>query len=66
MRTQELEEARPHHTPILRKAFAGLVLVIVAALAIKIVVGFVIAIFGIIVAVAAVVAVLWALKTLIW
>ena len=65
MRTQELE-ARQHHTPILRKAFAGLVLVVVAALVIKLVIGFVIAIFWGIVAVAAVLAVLWALKTLVW
>lgn len=65
MRTQELE-AQQHHTPVLRKAFAGLVLVIVAALAIKIVLGFVIAIFWGIIALAAVVAVLWALKTLVW
>ena len=65
MRTKELE-ARPHHTPILRKAFAGLVLVVVAALAIKIVVGFVMAIFWTVVVIAAVLAVLWAVKTLVW
>ncbi len=65
MRTKELE-AQPHHTPVVRKAFAGLVLVIVAALAIKLVVGFVIAIFWVVVVVAAVLAVLWALKTLVW
>jgi hypothetical protein len=65
MRTEELE-ARPHHTPVLRKAFAGLVLVIVAALAFKLVIGFVIAIFWGVIVVAAVLAVLWALKTLFW
>ena len=59
-------EARPHHTPILRRALAGVVLVVVAALLIKLVIGFVMAIFWTIVAVAAVIAVLWALKTLIW
>jgi flagellar biosynthesis protein FliQ len=64
MRTQV--EARPHHTPILRKAFAGLVLIVVAALVVKLVVGFVIAIFWTVVAVAAVVAILWALKTIFW
>jgi hypothetical protein len=64
MRTQV--EARPHHTPILRKAFAGLVLIVVAALVVKLVIGFVIAIFWTIVAVAAVVAILWALKTIFW
>jgi hypothetical protein len=57
-------EARRSHTPIVRKAFAGLILIAVAALVVKIVVGFVIAIFGIIVVVAAVLAVLWAVKTL--
>jgi hypothetical protein len=64
MRTEV--EARPHHVPILRKAVAGLVLLVVAALALKLVVGFVIAVFWVIVAVAAVLAVLWALKTIFW
>lgn len=64
MRT-EVEE-RPHHTPVLRRAVAGVVLVVVAALAIKLAVGFVTAIFWTVVVIAAVVAVLWALKTLIW
>ena len=63
---REEVEANPHHTPVLRKAAAGVVLILVAALAVKIVVGFVMAIFWTIVAVAAVLAVLWALKTLIW
>jgi hypothetical protein len=65
MRTEQLE-ARPSHTPVLRKAVAGVVLILVAALAVKLVVGFVMAIFWTIVVVAAVLAVLWALKTLIW
>jgi hypothetical protein len=64
MRTEV--EARPHHTPVLRRAFAGLVLIVVAALVVKLVIGFVIAIFWTIVAVAAVLAVLWALKTIFW
>ena len=59
-------EARPSHTPILRRALAGVVLVLVAALAVKLAVGFVMAIYWTIVVVAAVVAVLWALKPLIW
>ncbi len=59
-------EARSSHTPILRRALAGVVLILVAALAVKLLVGLVMAIFWTIVAVAAVVAVLWALKTLIW
>jgi hypothetical protein len=65
MRT-ELEAQPTHHTPVLRKAVAGVVLILVAALAVKLVIGFVMAIFWTIVVVAAVLAVLWALKTLIW
>ena len=64
MRTEV--EARPAHTPVLRKALAGVVLILVLALAVKLVIGFVMAIFWTIVVVAAVLAVLWALKTLIW
>ena len=59
-------EARRSHTPIVRKAFAGVVLIVVAALAVKIVIGFVMAIFWTVVVVAAVLAVLWALKTILW
>ena len=59
-------EARRSHTPIVKKAFAGVVLIVVAALALKLVIGFVIAIFWTVVAVAAVLAVLWALKTILW
>lgn len=65
MRT-ELEAPPPSHTPVLRRALAGVVLILVAALAVKILVGFVMAIFWTIVVVAAVLAVLWALKTLLW
>lgn len=59
-------EARPARPPILRRAAAGLVLIIVAALAFKLAIGFVMAIFWTVVVIAAVIAVLWALKTLIW
>ena len=60
-------EARPHRAPVIfRKAFAGLVLIVAAALAVKIAIGFVMAIFWTIVAIAVVVAIIWALKTLIW
>jgi hypothetical protein len=55
--------ARP---PILKRAFAGVVLIVAVALAIKLLIGFVMAIFWTIVAVAVVIAILWALKTLIW
>ena len=58
--------ARPSRHPVIRKAFAGVVLIVVAALVLKIVIGFVIAIFWTVVAVAAVIAVIWALKTILW
>ena len=61
----ELEAPRAR-TPILRRAMAGLVLVVVAVLAVTVLVHVVAAIFWTVVAVAAVVAVLWALKTLFW
>jgi len=64
MRTQV--EAPRHRTPILRRAAAGLVLVVAAVLAVTIVIHVVAAIFWTVVAVAAVVGVLWALKTLFW
>jgi hypothetical protein len=64
MRTEV--EARPHHTPILRKAVAGVVLLVAAALAISLVIAFVKAIFVTVLIVAAVIAVLWALKTIFW
>ena len=50
----------------MRKAFAGLILIVAAALAIKIVIGVVTAIFWTVVGIAVVVAVLWALKTILW
>ena len=59
-------EAQPSHTPVLRRALAGVVLIAVAALVVTLVVHVVMAIFWTLVAVAAVVAVLWALKTLFW
>jgi hypothetical protein len=59
-------EAQPNRTPVARKALAGVVLVIVAALAVKVVIGLIMSVFWIIIGVAAVVAVLWALKTIVW
>jgi hypothetical protein len=64
MRT-EIED-RPARPPILKRAFAGVVLIVALALAVKILVGFVMAIFWTILAVAVVIAIFWALKTLIW
>jgi hypothetical protein len=58
-------EATRSRPPVIRRAVAGVVLIVAAALAIKIVVGFVTAIFWTVVVVAAVVAVLWALKTIL-
>jgi hypothetical protein len=65
MNTNELE-AQPHHTPVLRKALAGVVLIVAVALALKLAIGFVVWLFGLIVIVAIVGAILWALKTLFW
>lgn len=57
-------EARRSHVPVLWKAGGAAVVVIVAALVVKAVIGFVIAIFWGIVAVAVVLAVIWVLKRL--
>jgi len=60
-------EPRPHRAQaFLRKLVAGVVLIVAVALAFKLVIGFVMAIFWTIVAVALVIAILWALKTLFW
>ncbi len=50
----------------MRKVVAGLVLLIVAMIAIKLAAGIVTAVFWSVVIVAAVVAALWALKTIFW
>jgi hypothetical protein len=64
MRTQvEHSRARP---PILKRAFAGLILIAAAALAIHLVVGLVMAVFWIALALAVAFVVLWALKTILW
>ena len=62
----ELEGRPEHHVSIVRKAFAGAVLVVAAALILKLLIGFVIAIFWVAVVVAAVIAVIWALKQIVW
>jgi hypothetical protein len=59
----EVSRSRP---PILKRAFAGLVLIAAAALVLKIVAGVVMAVFWTAVGVAAVIAILWALKTIFW
>jgi hypothetical protein len=57
-------EAKPHRTPIVKRAAAGLVLIAGVALAIHFIIGLIMTIFWVVVAVAAVVAVLWAIKTI--
>jgi hypothetical protein len=64
--SNELEAPQPSRTPVVRKALAGVVLVIVAALAVKVVIGLILSVFWVIIGVAAVIAVLWALKTIVW
>jgi hypothetical protein len=59
-------EPRRSRPPVVRKAVAGVVLILVAALAVKLAIGFVMAIFWTIVTVVVVVAILWAIKTLVW
>ena len=59
-------EPRRSRPPVLRKAAAGVVLVLAAAIAVKLAIGFVAAIFWTIITIAVVVAILWAIKTLIW
>jgi hypothetical protein len=59
-------EPHPARPPILRRAAAGIVLVVAAALAISLVVAFVKAIFVTVLVIVAVGAILWALKTLLW
>ncbi len=59
-------EAPRHHVPVLRRVFAGAVLVIAVALALKFIIGFIITIFWVVFGVALLMAILWALKTLFW
>ncbi|MGA2927678.1 MAG: hypothetical protein ABSG43_17110 [Solirubrobacteraceae bacterium] len=63
MRT-EIERS-PARTPIVRKAGAGLVLIVVAALAVHFVIGLIMTVFWIVVAVAAIAAIIWALNTIL-
>jgi hypothetical protein len=58
-------EASRSKPPVLRRAVAGVVLVVAAALIIKLAIGFVMAIFWTVVVIAAIIAVLWALKTIL-
>jgi UPF0716 family protein affecting phage T7 exclusion len=62
----QVETHRSRTPAVVRKAAAGLVLVVAAVLAIKLIIGFVTWLFGTIVIIAVVAAVLWAIKTLVW
>lgn len=55
----------PQKPSLVKKAVAAVILVAALALALKIVIGFVMGIFWVIVGIAAVIAVLWAAKTLL-
>jgi hypothetical protein len=57
----EASKAKP---PILKRALAGVVLVVIAAIAVKIIIGLVMSVFWIVIGVAVVLAVLWAINTL--
>jgi UPF0716 family protein affecting phage T7 exclusion len=62
----QIEPSHSRTPAVVRKAVAGLVLVVAAVLAIKLVIGFVTWLFGTIVIIAVVAAVFWAIKTLVW
>lgn len=55
----------PEKPSLVKKGVAAVILIAVVALALKIVIGFVMGIFWVIVGVAALIAVLWAAKTLL-
>jgi hypothetical protein len=59
----QVEQQRPS---LLRRLLALVVLLVAAAIALKVIIGFVMAIFWIVVGAVVLVAVLWALKTLVW
>ncbi len=61
-----MEQEAPAHTSFLKRVLAFVVLVVAVAIAFKILLGFVMAVFWVIVAAAVVIAILWALKVLIW
>ena len=55
--------ARP---PIIRRAVAGVVILVAAALAIHVIIGVVLTLVWIVAVIAVIGAVLWAVKTLVW
>ena len=58
-------QAQPSRPPVLRRVAAGLVLLAVAALAVHLIIGLVMAVFWFAVVLAAIVAVIWALNQLL-
>jgi fatty acid desaturase len=60
----EIEQSRSR-PPILKRAAAGLVLVVVAALAFHLVIGLIMTVFWIVAIVAVIAAVVWALNTIL-
>ena len=61
-----MEQEAPAQKSFLKRVLAFVVLVVAVAIAFKILLGFVMAVFWVIVAAAVVIAILWALKVLIW
>lgn len=62
----DLERSRSGSPSVVKKAVAGIVLVVIAALVLKLIIGFVITILWVVAIVAVIGAVLWALKTILW
>jgi hypothetical protein len=58
-------EASRSRPPVLKRAFAGLILIAAAALAIHVVFSLIMTVFWVVVAVAVVVAIVWALNQLL-
>jgi hypothetical protein len=56
---------RPHHSPVLRKVGAGLIVLAVAALAIQLVIHLIVGVIIVCAVVVAIVAVLWALNNIL-
>jgi hypothetical protein len=65
MRT-DVQKAPERHPTIIRRAFAGLVVVVGALLIFHFIAGLVMAVFYVVATVAVIVAVLWALKAIFW
>lgn len=60
----QIEQSRSR-PPVVRRVFAGLVLVVIAALAIHFVIGLIMTIFWIVAIIAVIAAAIWALNTIL-